>query len=157
VKNIQLLKDTMDWIKAHPEQHQQSLWGNYSEEACSTTMCFAGHAAVLSGGTFDKKIFLREEEWNVDENTGRHVVSEYYEDDDEDHWDDELKPGIIHVAEFAAEKLGLNEEEKSYLFAGHRTLEQLEEFVEKADQGYTLVWRKQESGYWDYNFVKEEN
>lgn len=159
MKNIQLLKDTMEWIKAHPEQHNQGVWGYTAKEACSTFMCFAGHAAVLAGGTFDRKIFLEEDEWHVDAETGKHVPTEYVDIVDEygDPWDDELKEGIIHVAEFAAEKLGLDEDEKSYLFAGHRSRAELEEFVEKADQGYKLVWRKQESGYYDYNFVKEEN
>jgi len=43
-----LLADTViGVIETHPETHNQHDWGY--ETACGTTMCVAGHAAVLSG------------------------------------------------------------------------------------------------------------
>lgn len=44
--NIPLLRKTMEHIEAHPEEHDQMTW------VCGTTMCFAGHAAVISGAHF---------------------------------------------------------------------------------------------------------
>lgn len=41
--NVKLLDDTLAYIEAHPEEHDQSTW------VCDTTMCFAGHALALSG------------------------------------------------------------------------------------------------------------
>jgi hypothetical protein len=41
--NINLLKKVRDEIVMNPESHNQAMW------FCGTTMCIAGHAAVLSG------------------------------------------------------------------------------------------------------------
>lgn len=43
--NTELLEQTMQHIKDHPEQHRQSIWVN----SCGTSACFAGWAALLSG------------------------------------------------------------------------------------------------------------
>lgn len=41
--NIQLLKDVRDAILLDPKSHDQKTW------VCDTSMCIAGHAAVMSG------------------------------------------------------------------------------------------------------------
>lgn len=52
VVNQQLLRDTMDAILAHPDEHNQNTWQHVfydSTGSCRTTYCFAGWACVLSG------------------------------------------------------------------------------------------------------------
>lgn len=44
-RNVELLQQTMQYIKDHPERHQQDIWTNQ----CGTAACFAGWAAMLSG------------------------------------------------------------------------------------------------------------
>lgn len=137
-KNIKLLQDTLQFIKMNPQLHDQGDWVQVDEdnlETCDTPMCFAGHAALLSGGTFDKEIWEEEWDWNVDYDTGKHVS--YYAENG------------AHVSTFAADRLGLNEEERVYLFAGTRSGEELEEAVQKFSEGYTVDF--------DGNFVKEKN
>lgn len=46
-RNIELLQQTMQHIKDHPEEHNQATWINISK--CGTAACFAGRAALLSG------------------------------------------------------------------------------------------------------------
>lgn len=138
-KNVVLLMATMATIKMHPEKHDQGTW----VDPCNTTMCFAGHAAVISGATFDKDIFESEDGWLIDPN-GKHV-SEYDAIDENCH----LKDGYLYINEYAREKLGLNYQESSYLFNHSRTPWELEEAIAKFSNGYTV----------DYNgrFVKEES
>jgi hypothetical protein len=126
-KNVTLLNATMNLIKANPQLHDQGMW----VDPCATTMCFAGHAAVLAGATFDKEIWANQEDWDVDPKTGQHVNPyEYDGGEDEENWP-------IHVAEFAMNKLGLTWEERDYLFNQSRTREQLEQAVSKFSEGYS--------------------
>lgn len=53
--NLELLKVTWEFIKKNPEKHNQADFINNTQ--CGTTMCFAGHAAVLSGAEFPKDPF----------------------------------------------------------------------------------------------------
>lgn len=43
--NVPLLRKTLEHIEAHPEEHDQCTW----RSPCGSTMCFAGHAAVING------------------------------------------------------------------------------------------------------------
>src|SRR4051812_40565249 len=43
IRNKELLQRTIDYIEAHPEEWDQTEW------RCGTSMCFAGHAAILAG------------------------------------------------------------------------------------------------------------
>lgn len=45
--NTFLMDQVLDYIEAHPEEHDPKFWA--IRTACGTTMCFAGHAVVLSG------------------------------------------------------------------------------------------------------------
>ena len=132
-KNIKLLQDTLAFIQANPDKHSQGDWVDPATEACETTMCFAGHAAILAGGTFDRDIFGELWEWNVDQETGQHVRAE-------DDWDDGLPDGVVHVADFAQRKLGLTRDERAYLFAGNRSRGEIEEAVEKFSEGKSIEW-----------------
>lgn len=44
--NVELLDKTLAQIEAHPETWKQDDW------RCGTSMCFAGWASALAGGTF---------------------------------------------------------------------------------------------------------
>jgi hypothetical protein len=48
-RNTELLQETMQYIKDHPQQHDQSVWMN----ECGTAGCFLGWAAILSGKPLD--------------------------------------------------------------------------------------------------------
>lgn len=131
-KNVPLLLATMALIKVFPEKHDQGSW----VDPCQTTMCFAGHAAVISGATFDRKIHDDEDSWIVDPQ-GTHVGErEAYEGD---YWDGERKEGYKFVEEFAKDKLGLTQREADYMFHHSRTPEQLEQAVYKFAEGYTIA------------------
>lgn len=134
-KNVPLLLATMALIKVFPEKHDQGTW--VDPDPCGTTMCFAGHAAVISGATFDKEIFLNEDEWILDPE-GKHVSEDEAHDS---NWD--RKDGYKYVGQFAADKLGLTLEEASYLFQHNRTREQLEDAVYKFAEGYTVSYDNQ--------------
>lgn len=43
MKNVKLLNETMDRIKANPQTHDQGVWAHFEEETCETFMCSAGH------------------------------------------------------------------------------------------------------------------
>lgn len=42
-----LAQQVLDYIEAHPEEHDQMTWGK--QTACGTSMCIAGTAAFLAG------------------------------------------------------------------------------------------------------------
>lgn len=131
-KNIKLLNETLAFIKANPALHNQGDWVEVDEnniEACDTPMCFAGHAALLSGATFDKEIYTEDWEWTVHPETGEHIS-----------YDDDMYNGGVgmHVSNYAARKLGLNSNEASYLFFASRSGEELEEAVHKFSEGYSV-------------------
>lgn len=150
-KNVELLNATMDWIKANPKLHDQGDWVEPGNEACETTMCFAGHATILAGGTFDRKIYERDYDWTVDAETGQHQERRVYSLGC--GCCDETVENQTHVANFAAKKLGLNPDEQAYLFHGGRSLEELEEAVKKFSEGYTVDW-DWDDGVW--KFLKKE-
>lgn len=119
--NAGLLKLTMDYINLFPEKHDQTDW----VDPCNSTMCFAGHAAILAGATFKEKIWDDEEEWMVDLVTGDHKS-----------WGYEGKR--VYISEFARRKLDLSSDESAYLFHQTRTWEQLQKAVEMLSEGYTV-------------------
>lgn len=45
--NIPLLRKVMDHITAHPEEHDQTTWGQ--RRHCGTTFCVAGWAVQFAG------------------------------------------------------------------------------------------------------------
>lgn len=163
-KNLALLRETIEAIKAQPARHYQGAWANITYETfqtlepCNTSMCFAGHATVINTGVDINLDLFREADWdwNVDKRTGKQLgIAEEYDEDTDEYF---MPEHVVHVAEYARNILGLTEEESNYLFAGHRTLRELEEFVTKAEQGYTVSWEyRTDSGYYDYSYVKEEN
>jgi hypothetical protein len=49
--NVPLLRKTLEYITAHPEEHDQRNWG--VKTACGSSYCLAGHAVVLAGHEID--------------------------------------------------------------------------------------------------------
>lgn len=129
--NANLLKLTMLYINTFPEKHDQGDW----VDPCESTMCFAGHAAILAGATFKQKIFDYDNEWCVNPETGKHVK-----------WGSD-KPWV-YIKEFATNKLDLTFVEAEYLFHHNRTRAELEKAVEMLSEGYTVNY--------DGEFTKKE-
>jgi hypothetical protein len=46
--NVEKLEAVLDYIRTHPEEHDQIQWAEKGD-TCGTTLCFAGTAAVLAG------------------------------------------------------------------------------------------------------------
>lgn len=48
--DVPLLRKTLEHITAHPEEHQQGVWGaRFLMTACGTAFCLAGHAVQFAG------------------------------------------------------------------------------------------------------------
>jgi hypothetical protein len=47
VANVEKLEAVMDYIRNHPEEHNQSSWAERG--SCGTTLCFAGTTVALAG------------------------------------------------------------------------------------------------------------
>lgn len=102
--NIELLRKTKEHMQSNPGLHNQGTWIRFPDSArppynnlCHTSMCTAGHAAVLAGAqvpTYDEYIEMG---WILNEE-GKLA---YYGEG---------------VAGWAGTKLGLNECEYDYLF-----------------------------------------
>ena|SRR5690349_4695053 len=86
-KNIELLKQVKDSILMDPDSHDQKTW------FCDTSMCIAGHAAVMSGATVQASRNYSDLLEMVDEHGN-----------------------MIHPPEYAQEALGLSDDEREYLF-----------------------------------------
>jgi hypothetical protein len=52
--NVPLLRKTMEYIEAHPQEWDQDEW--VAKGSCGTTMCFAGTAAYLMGAVMDPRV-----------------------------------------------------------------------------------------------------
>ncbi len=122
--NKELLKQTLQRIKTVPMEYNQGHWVKVEEaNVCGTTMCFAGHAAILAGAEVpDPK---------------KHVVADWYvaKDDSNSYlnWRQaEAKDCQEYetVSQFAQRALGLNWDEQDYLFDADRTVEEIEEAVQ---------------------------
>lgn len=99
--NIELLRKTKEFMQANPRVHNQSTWISFSDAAesnmCHTTMCTAGHAAVMAGAevpTFEKYL-----------DHGWHLSSE-----------GEIDYHGEPVAAWASDRLGFNDDEYNYIF-----------------------------------------
>lgn len=119
--NKELLKNTLDLINAKPETHDQSNWVLVEPSTvCGTTMCFAGHAAVLAGVEIPDPKKHEVADWYVGKN------GEYLNWKQADKVDFSARRP---VAEFARDALGLNSEQADYLFGPELDREDLEEAV----------------------------
>lgn len=113
--NKELAAQTLEAIKANPKEWSQHSW------RCSTGMCFAGHAAIISGAR-----------WKVSE------------------WHDSLLYAELETVitpdgkeltaeEAAIDALGLDKKDADALFHGDNTLALLEEMVERIQAGESIA------------------
>jgi hypothetical protein len=96
-KNAELAYETLDYIIANPEQWEQKEW------ICGTSMCFAGHAAVLAG-------------WKPERETG---------------WASKQDHSPLTIGTAAACELGIHNYQSEVLFNPCNSLSDLITVVEK--------------------------
>lgn len=117
--NIQKLEAVLDFIRAHPEQHDQAMWGRRT--SCGTTMCFAGTATHLAG----HQLLWDTENLGLGDDTATcavpldHPLSGQYG----------KYAGTALISAVAAYELELDSETGYDLFHTRHTLESLEELV----------------------------
>lgn len=111
--NVPLLRKTLEHIEAHPEEWDQLTW------RCETAMCFAGHAADLTGA-----------QWV---GSGKYITADPAIDHPLDIW----SSGVTSASARAQTVLGLDEDQAAWLFAGSNTLDDLRcivgELIEQAE------------------------
>jgi len=101
--NVEKLEAVLDYIRTHPEEHDQSVWADRG--SCGTTLCFAGTAVVLSG---------YEILW--DETTNDAYLCQ-------------RGPETGHIAEVAADELELSDVQANDLFLSADTFDDVERTV----------------------------
>lgn len=100
--NAALLRQTLDYIKAHPKEWDQEVWRQVT--SCGTVACFAGWACALNGDRFNP------DDWEF-------VITD--------------ESGVSSpIEDRAREILGLAIGEADWLFDGGNTLYDLEQIVE---------------------------
>lgn len=103
--NVALLRQTLAYIEAHPEEWNQAHWH------CGTAACFAGRAALLAGGNW------------VNDKSSCVVVAP--DDPPSDVFMVRGGEGHVLVEDRAKRVLGLTEEQADRLFAGGNNLDDL--------------------------------
>lgn len=108
--NTELMQETLDYIAAHPDEHDQGDWGEKTD--CGTTRCMAGTAIHVTLGC--KMLFSESDDgWGVaysaQDAQGRHR----------------------YISELAQELLGVDDEQAEDLFYEACTLEDLYAYAEK--------------------------
>ncbi len=112
--NVELLESTMQYIKDHPEGHDQTVW------TCETGACFAGHAVLRNGYRASTRIDM----WG-----NRIPVNGVVIDDKGEH-----RP----VDRTAQRLLGLSDEDADIMFSAYNTADQLELMVKDLANGEEL-------------------
>jgi hypothetical protein len=133
VLDIPLARKTIEHIEAHPREHNQGAWvttwqrfGN-AAPVCHTAYCFAGHAALLSGGEF------------AQDNDGEDFV--FVQGPITAQYRQNKNYGGIHVADYAQHVLGLAPGEASRLFFANNTIEDLRGMVTSLETvGHLADW-----------------
>lgn len=103
--NVELMQETLDYIAAHPEEHDQGDWAQRT--GCKTTRCMAGTVVHLAPGY--KLLWHREQDGKYDytstavDNSGR----------------------THSVPDLAEELLGVNHQQANDLFYNSGTLNDL--------------------------------
>lgn len=101
--NVPLLRQTLDYIKTHPQEWDQEVWRQV--RPCGTVACFAGWACALNGDRFNP------DDWDF-------VITD--------------ESGVsFPIEDRAREILGLTIGDADWLFDGGNTLDDLEQIVEE--------------------------
>lgn len=129
--NIELLQETLDYIKAHPSEWYQEYWASKAP-MCGTKFCFAGHAIQLAQPKGIKaKFYWMDSAENVSDPSQPHegLLTANLVD---------VPDGTYEVAELASRYLGLTDDEADYLFEGDNTIARLEEYIDVLKDGGDL-------------------
>jgi len=113
--NVSLLRQTLAYIEAHPEEWNQTNW------RCGSTACFAGHAAMLDGGQW-------EDEFSDD-------LLARDDDPEASVWKSQGGPPVISVERRARRILGLTGADAGDLFFGYNDLDDLRAWVDAITGG----------------------
>lgn len=112
--DVDLLRDRLEYVTAHPEEHDQGWWG--VKRGCGTAYCIAGHVVIARG---------YELEWGEMSDIG--PDGEYYA---------EIVRGTYHSISYIAQReLGLNAAQAVALFAGINSLWKLWHLAEEFTNG----------------------
>ena len=136
--NIELLRKTLEAIKANPEHWDQGVW------RCSTGMCFAGWASQLAGAVYLVPMKLADSTRPVIVGSGvalargrtfADVVMHESIEGSAYLWDadgrDVQMPHTARAENFAERALGLTSDQAAALFHSDNTLDALELMVER--------------------------
>lgn len=115
--NIEALEETLAYIEAHPEQHDQSTYGSKTE--CETTACFAGTRLLLTGQA-------EHVEWGLC--AGGRLLA-YNEAGEE-----------VSCFEAAQKSLDLTEDQAQALFLKARDLEDVKHVIELIKNGESFEY-----------------
>lgn len=138
--NVKLLRETLEFIKAHPNDWDQDFWRwmpdpeDNEPERCGTVMCFAGWAAELGGCRWVAKPHQAYAEYVQSNEADRR----WLERNPDRGWAFATVKGrqAVSVQVRAQRVLGLNDEQASLLFNGSNDLDVLEGIVDELCQGY---------------------
>lgn len=144
--NVEALEFVLSVIKENPERWNQNDWsspirryiyngdgsiarnedGTVMWNSCGTAYCVAGFVTafdILDG---------KDVEWKGHGSFGtlNSALSIPYSEEEASFWDRGYERKLTCVAEYAAKRLGLNYVEQQWLFAGNRSLEDIEEFLD---------------------------
>lgn len=101
--NADRMEEVADYLEAHPEQHDQSIW--YRVESCGTTGCVAGWTSFLSGARISEPD-LKFHAFGVNVVLDRDAAPGTYE----------FGHSKVGIETYARLELGLTSEEADYLF-----------------------------------------
>lgn len=123
--NIAKLEEVLDYIRTHPEQHNQDWWAQRT--ACGTAQCFAGWAVVLDGyriAWWDDSTMA---ECCVVPDTHPHALDALLVTGTEEP----LASGeaLAAICPLAEDILGLTREQSNELFSAANTIDDLERIV----------------------------
>ena len=146
--DIEKLQRTVQFIKDHPEKHQQEVW------SCDTGACFAGWAVLLHG--------WQQAVWGPDhlDYAGTAVHGQVVPDGmDPTYVVDRAKRTSQWVRDVAVKELDLKYEEAQLMFHGSNTIDVLELMVKDISNGENLtdLWSTESDGENSWCERKEQN
>jgi len=120
--NVPLLRKTLEYIEAHPEDWVQDQW------VCDSGMCYAGHACALAGADFAPPL-------------RNGAIYPYVTGPDYDYVYGMETSWGRHVSDFAAYHLGISPGEDARLFFGENSLDDLRGMVASLEaDGHLADW-----------------
>ena len=132
-RGLDLLDHVLDFLRAHPERHDQTVWGRAT--TCGTTACVAGWADLAAG---DEPRWT--DRWGAPlDPTDPDSCDPTQLAPDDDQADailfelvtatEDAQDDARGVLGRAKELLGLEDHEANHLFSDHRTFGEIEEFA----------------------------